>query len=314
MWVAFKTRQGRSHNYVKRSQQRLAKLPNWFTGKKAHDIERVDITSVLEGIADRGVTIEVNRFQSLISAVLGWGLSEGLLKSNAALGINRRFKEEPRGRVLTDAEVRTFWFGIGKAPASEAAKIAMRLCFVLGQRPKEIAELRLDGLALNALQPTATISRTSSKNRTEHVVPLPKLAVDLLRMAVALVPSSEWVFPSPKGKGPIDPHAFVVALRRARDEGDKLFGMKDVQLYDAKRTIATFLGNHGYPNEFVGLLFNHLTAKSGSITGRHYNHSHYMKQKRDLIELWAGHLEEVLELASVEAATPKGRARRQINR
>ena len=171
----------------------------------------------------------------------------------------------------------------------------MRLCFVLGQRPKEIAHLRQSKLALDADKPTATIEKTTSKNRVEHIVPLPPLAVGLLLRALALATGSEWVFPSPTNKGPIDPHTFSSVVQRARDPKDKsLFGMTDIQLYDVKKTIATFLGEAGHPNQMIGLLFNHLTAKEGTVTGKHYNHSTYMQTKRDLIEQWARHLDEVL--------------------
>lgn len=302
-WVAFKRRQGRAGSYMGRSAQRIAALPKWFRDLKAADIERVNVTAVLDTVAKRGVSTETNRVQALISAVLKWAVSEGLLDRDVSQGIKRRFEEEPRERVLSDAEVRAFWFGLADCPASEASKIAMRLCFVLGQRPKEIAHLRKSGLALDALQPTATVDKVTSKNRTEHVVPLPRLAVELLRQACALSPSAEWVFPSPKGSGPIDPHTFakVMDRERRRTADGTLFGIRDAQLYDSKKTVATFLGNAGYPDQFIGLLFNHLTAKGGTVTGKHYNHARYMQQKREMVELWARHLESVLGIERADA-------------
>jgi hypothetical protein len=112
------------------------------------------------------------------------------------------------------------------------------------------------------------------------------------------------VFPNPQSSGPIDPHAFANVVYRARDrESRAVFGIEDAQLYDAKKTIATFLGNAGHPDQFIGLLFNHLTAKSATVTGRHYNHADYLKQKREMIELWSQHLETVLEPASTVAGS-----------
>jgi integrase len=302
-WVAFKRRQGRSSSYLKRSEERLAILPLGFREMKVTDIKRVHITAALDAVAKRGAKTETNRQQALISAVLKWAVSEGLLDDDPSRGIKRRFKEEARERCFTDDEVRAFWFGIDTAPCSQATRIAMRLCFVLGQRPKEIAHLRKDELTLDALHPTATISKEIAKNRTQHIVPLPRLAVDLLREAIALAPDSEWVFPRPDGEGPIDPHCLAVAIYRARDSktGD-VFGVHAAQLYDAKRTIATYLGDQGHPDQFIGLLFNHLTAKGGTITGKHYNHSIYMNQKRAMIEQWASHLGAVLEIAPLNPA------------
>jgi integrase len=181
----------------------------------------------------------------------------------------------------------------------------MRLCFVLGQRPKEITHLKKSGLALDALHPTATIEKTTAKNRTEHVVPLPRLAIELLRQACELSGQSEWVFPNRDGAGPLNPNRFskVVERMRRQSRDGTVFGVKNAQLYDSKKTVATFLGNAGYPDQFIGLLFNHLTAKGGTVTGKHYNHARYMAQKREMIELWARHLEGVLGIErSAEAS------------
>lgn len=294
-WVAFKERQGRSNSYTKRSRLRLASLPHWFREMKSEDIQRANVAEALDIVAERGANSETNRHQALISAVLKWAVSEGYLDQDPSHGLKRRFDETARTRVLTDDEVRILWCGLDAATASEGTKIAMRLCFVLGQRPNEIASLQQCDLALDAAPPTATILKSVSKNKAEHIVPLPRRAVELLVKALDLAPASKWVFPSPTTDRHIDPNAFSSVLYRARDSKDKtLFGMSDVQLYDLKKTIATFLGEAGHTNEVIGILLNHLTAKSGSITGRHYNHSKYLKTKRDLIEQWAEHLDRVL--------------------
>ena len=198
-------------------------------------------------------------------------------------------------------------------PADAATHIAMRLVLATGQRPKEIAHLRRDRLSLDGLHPTMTVPKETAKNSTEHVVPLSRLAIGLVKEAIGIadraaetrakrngtdVVTSDWVFPAPGGETPLDPHSFAVALHRARDaKAQTLFGLKDVQLYDARKTLATFLGNAGHPDQFVGLLLNHLAAKSGSVTGRHYNHAKYLDQKRAMMAEWARHLEKVLGIA-----------------
>ncbi|MEQ1718061.1 MAG: tyrosine-type recombinase/integrase [Hyphomicrobium sp.] len=252
-------------------------------------------------------------------------MSEGLLDRDASAGVKRRFEEVPRERVLSDDETRKLWDGLGTIRATESARIAMKLCLVLGQRPKEIATLRKDRLALDALHPTATVERTTSKNRVEHIVPLPKLAAELLQQACELYPLSAFVFPDRAGMvldhrtrglsaqrdgrheperadGPLNPNRFSKIVERARAKDGSLFGIADVQLYDSKKTVATFLGNAGFPDQFIGLLFKHLTAKGGTVTGKHYNHARNMQQKREMIELWARHLEGVIGVEREEAS------------
>lgn len=320
-WIEFKRRQGRAESYLRRSELRLKNFPEWFRQLKFAEIERVNVTAALEEIAKRGAKTETNRYHALISAVLKWALSEGLLERDASAGVKRRFEEEPRERVLSDEETRRLWIGFGTIPATESARIAMRLCLVLGQRPKEIATLRKDRLELNGPAPTATVQRKMAKNRVEHVVPLPPLAVALLREACDLHPESAFVFPNRDGMvldrrqrglsaprfgrsegaredAPLDPNRFSKIVERARAKDGSLFGIADVRLYDSKKTVATFLGNAGYPDQFIGLLFNHLTAKAGTVTGKHYNHASYMKQKREMVELWGRHLEGVVGFVS----------------
>ena len=326
-WTAFKRRQGRSESYTSRSVQRLAKLPSWFKDMKACEIKRVHVTGVLEDAARRGATTEVNRYQSFIAGVLSWASNDGIIEVNVARGVKRRFDENERDRVLKDAEVKAFWEGIATAPASEGSKLAMRLCLVLGQRPNEIAGLLQANLALDDLHPTAVIPKRAGKNKkTDHVVPLPKLAVALLREAVEIAKGSRWAFPNPEGTGSVEPHAFSKIIDRVRrdenpdrydargrvkqdggaslydTENTTVFGVRDAQLYDSKSTIATFLGEAGYPNQFIGMIFNHLTAKGATVTGKHYNFSPQMRQKREMVELWARHLEGIIGVVRAEPA------------
>jgi integrase len=298
-WIAAKTRQGRAASYMKRSAFRLNAMPESFTSQKARDVTRAHVSGMLDQIGKDGATTEVNRYHAFVSGIFKWAVSEGFIDRDPSQGLKKRFDERARERVLTDAEVRAFWEGVGTAKASPGARIAMRLCLALGQRPKEIAHMRRDGLKLDGPSPTLTISRTTTKNKIEHVLPLPAIAVGLIREALALSDGNEWLFPAPGGIEPLDPHAFSVILHRARDKKTgTLFGTKDAILYDARKTLATFLGDAGYPSEFVGLLLNHISAKAGTVTGRHYNHARYMTQKREMIELWARHLEGVLGIAS----------------
>ena len=308
-WLDFKSRQTRGNSASHRNAIRQmigqplpgAKrrstpnrgLPKWFLAMKAPEITRADVTRVLEAEAKRGATIQVNRRQAMISSALSWGLAEGVLEVNVAHGIRRRFEENVRYRRFSAGELRALWAGINTVGGEPGTKIAIRLCIALGQRPNEICSLKRAKVSLDSLQPMATIEKGTSKNRVEHNIPLPALAVELLRDAVALAKESPYVFPSVMGK-PLTPKALGKALHRARAKDGTLFGIADAELYDSKTTIASFLGDASYTNDQVGILFNHLSATKGSVTGRSYNHSSYMPLKLELTKRWADHLDVVL--------------------
>lgn len=298
-WLTFKAEDGRSKDYLADNKQRLGRLPEWFAAKNARDITRADVSEVVKRLIARGVKIEANRTQAFISSVLSWAADNELVKENVALGLKKRGKEQPRERTLSDGELKTLWEGVDDIPATEATKIAIKLCIVTGQRPKEVCELRKDRLVLDGPLPTLSIGRDSAKNRTTHDVPLTGLGADLLKRAVELSADAVLVFPSKSRKSKpavaIDSHILSKALLRARTDDGKLFGVADVELYDAKATMATWLGDQGHPDEFIALLLNHKSSRKG-VTGKHYNNARYMAQKRIMMDEWNRHLAEVLGL------------------
>jgi integrase len=198
---------------------------------------------------------------------------------------------------LNDDEIRPIWSGLDTVPGDAASKIAMRLCLVLGQRPKEIVHLAKVHLNLDAPMPTMLVASNEAKNRDTHIVPLSGMAVELFREALVLSRDAPWVFPAPGGQGPLAPHALTHIVSRARRKGDGTFlGVNIARLYDFKRTVATGLGDLGFPDEMIGRLLNHRGAKSRSITSKHYNHALYLRERLEMLRAWERKLRGVLGL------------------
>ena len=74
-----------------------------------------------------------NRCQSLVSGVMNWAVSEDLLEISPTHGITKRGAETPRERVLSDAELKTFWDALRPTRIDDA----IRLLLLLGQRREE---------------------------------------------------------------------------------------------------------------------------------------------------------------------------------
>lgn len=292
LWADRKAEQGRAANYVVNQTGRLNRLPKWLREMKAGEIERIHLTRALNDAAKRGKS-ECNMAHSGLTGVLRWALSEGLINHDPTAGLKKRFAPTVRDRVLNDGELQLYWKAIDKLPASDRAKLALRLILVTGQRPKEICGLAVDDLALDDLHPALTIRAESAKNGCEHIVPLPPLAVSLCRRALEVAGDSKWLFPSPGGKAAMDPHALSRIFVRARGEDGCLHGLADFNVYDSRRSMATYLGDQGHPNEFIALILNHRSTHTGTVTGRHYNHSAYLAQKRTLLGEWNAHLEDL---------------------
>ena len=127
------------------------------------------------------------------------------------------------------------------------------------------------------------------KNRRDHMVPLTDAAMEVVSKAISLSGESEFVFPSPvrDGRvGHINGEAVSMAMRRNRA---KAFGVPDMRTHDLRRTMRTFLGEQGVPDEVADRVLNH--ARPG-VGNQHYNHAKMLPQVRGALELWAEHVEQ----------------------
>ena len=114
------------------------------------------------------------------------------------------------------------------------ARCFLKLALTTAQRIGEVTGIAMSELSLNGTAPTWTVPGDRSKNGQPNRVPLSPAAVQLIMEARQLA-DGPWLFPSPKGVGPIDPHAPTKALERARSA----IGIEDFRIHDLRRTAAT---------------------------------------------------------------------------
>jgi hypothetical protein len=106
-------------------------LPKWRT-LRASEIRRRDVRELVEAIAERPAPIAANRIRALISKIFNFGISREMVEFNPCLQLEQPASERRRDRVLTDAEIRTFWTALDHEPLAIAA--AFRLRLVTAQR------------------------------------------------------------------------------------------------------------------------------------------------------------------------------------
>jgi integrase len=289
---------------------------------KAHAVQRHDIGRVLSTArkatdgrqghdGTRRLTHRPNKVLDIVRAVYRWGVSEGLVTVDPTAGRKRPIrKEAARERVLTPAEIRTIWAALDKAPVArergpdgrlarrqegdfpmlKATALAMKLSLATGQRIGEVSGIPLAELDLNDVAPVWTIAGSRTKNGDAHRVPLSGLAVELIEEAKALAGGSAWLFPTPDGEGPVDPHAATRALARAR----KAIGVANWRVHDLRRTCATMMGELGVRPHVIAAVLNHISVTKGTVTGRSYNQFTYDPDKREALTAWGARLERIV--------------------
>lgn len=242
-------------------------------------IDRMRVIEVLDEIAKSSTPIQANRSQTVISAVFSWALDEGLVAAHPALRIRKRGAEIPRDSVMNDEQLREFWAGL--ETVGEPAAAIIKLLLLLGSRLQEIAGIRVSELRLNE-RPHWILPGSRSKNSRSHTVPLPPLALDLIKSALTTAGGSAFLFPARfVDDGPFD-HKFVSrrCKRLYRD-----VGLPDMRLHDLRHQAATGMARCGVPLDIRQLVQNQLTGR-GKAIGSIYDQHEYFDEKLRALTLW----------------------------
>ena len=267
--------------------------------RKAKDIKRRDIVLLIDEIVDRGSPITANRTLRIIKKMFSFAVKRGVLDASPCMEIDPPAKENQRERVLTEEEIKIFWFGLDKAKMSDATKLVLRLLLITAQRKGEVSQAEWSEIDLK--NKWWTIPKERSKNERIHRVPLSPMAIDIFKQAKLLAGDSRWVFPSSKGL-PVTPRSISRAIRNNSEKifsdspkhtppyGD-FFRIDHFVPHDLRRTATSMMTGSGVDELHVSKVLNHTIS---GVTSRHYNHYTYDKEKQQALETWDRKLNSIL--------------------
>jgi integrase len=239
------------------------------------DLHRRD--SVLDAIIGRDCSTEANLVYGDLRTMLRWAVGRGDLDRNPIDGMKTPGAPGRRDRVLSEPEIRHLWsllptvFG-----AFPDCQRILKLCLITGQRVGEVAGMERGELDLHAK--VWKIPARRSKNKHEHLVPLTRIALDVLDDALA-EPGPALLFSLP-------PAVVSRYVWRAQAK----FGMEPWVIHDLRRSVITHMAALGIPPIVLGHVANHRTTTRAGVTLAVYSQYTYDKEKRAALELWGERL------------------------
>jgi integrase len=204
----------------------------------------------------------------------------------------------------------------------EGTRRILKLCLVTAARVGEVAGMSVDEVDLD--RRVWTIPAHRSKNKLPHVLPLPDLAVELIRAQLAEVRKvaakrearlarrivrmreasdkaeiagngPELIFPGSGSRGPINVSSVGKAIQYSLEH----FGVAPFTPHDLRRTAATRMEEIGISPFIVAHVLGHVSVTKASITSKVYARYDYAREKREAVERWAAHLRGIAEGAAV---------------
>ena len=275
------------------------------------DVNAPTLLATLRQVEARGAIETAHRLRQRAERVFKYAVASGLCDNNPAASIGEAMKPKPAKRrwpAITDIDpLRELLRAVDTAAASPVTRLASRFLALTAQRPGNVHRLRWEQVkGVDWTKPSATadeatwhIPAANMKQELalredyefDHVVPLPKAAIDALRAARTLTGRGPFVFPS----------AVAAHKRMSENALNALYhrlGYKGVHVAHGWRSSFSTIMNeraertrHGdeallIDRLIVDLMLAHRPSGMSESEFR-YNRARYMARRRELACDWA---------------------------
>lgn len=259
----------------------------------AGDIHASDVSAYLATIYARGSVVAADRARSYLSAAFNYGMKAshdyrseqrqhwGIASNPVAAVRKDASASKPRDRALSAADIRTFWHAMDGGGFALETRAALRLMICCGQRAQETLRMDASEIDLNAGLWVMPAEKTKV-GRFAHTVPLPSMAVDIIRELMLVRPT-----------GLLMPITYA-ALSRSVARWLRHGHVDAFQPRDLRRTWKSRAADAGVDRFMRDLIQQHAMGDTGS---RHYDRADYLPQMRVAMAKWDEWLKSCLQSA-----------------
>ena len=252
---------GAQHRRATASEKRIATVFAKVLGAPLFDLDRATI----QLIADewRSASTASSAVRSL-RPCLKWGERRGFSRPGLA-DLEQVAATRVRDRVVLPAEIAEIWPHLRAAHGDVIKWLLLTGCRLTEATEMTWGEIRGDRW---------TIPAARAKNNLERTIPLSAPAIGLLTERGRGAPN-ELVFPSERGK-------VISNWDRETKRLHRLSRTSGWHRHDLRRTVATLLGDLGFPPHVISVVLGHAHIASGATAI--YARSRYQREHADALD------------------------------
>ena len=277
---------GWSDTHLRNITQRMEKnIFPWIGARPIAEINAPELLTVLRRIEARGAAETAHRALENCGQIFRYGVATGRCDRNPAADLRGALvsaKSKNLPSVTDPVEVGALLRAIDGFKGTLNVSCALRLAPLLFVRPGELRKAEWSQFDLKGSEWRFVVSKT----RTEHLVPLSRQAVEILKELHPLTGARKYVFPGRDPQKPMSEAAINAALRRMG--------------YDTKTDIT----GHGFRAMARTLLHEKLDVKPEVIEhqlahrvpdalGTAYNRTKFLDERRKMMQQWADYLDKL---------------------
>lgn len=238
---------------------------------------------VLRPMEARGVGEMTARVKNIISQVFRFGVASGYVERDITTDLTGALKKvvrSHRAAITEPIELAKLLRAIEDYDGNITVKHALQLAPLLFVRPGELRAMKWADIDFE----TAEWRYLISKTKTEHIVPLSRQSLAILKSMHPLTGSCELVFPSVRSVArPISDNTLNAALRRMG------YTKEEVSAHGFRATARTILEE--VLQERIEYIEHQLAHTVKDSLGRAYNRTKHLEQRHRMMQTWSDYLE-----------------------
>ncbi|ROS05740.1 integrase [Sinobacterium caligoides] len=257
-----------------------------------NELKTIDLLKVIQRLETRGAIETAYNALQVMGQIFRYAVQTQRIEHNPVPDLAGSIQAKvvkPRAAITEPAELGRLLVDIDGYYGSHVVRTMLALAPLLFQRPGEVAGMEWNELDLDGALWIIPKERKKERNTREddHIVPLSRQAVALLRDIYPLTGHSRYVFTNQQRESKSATPASVNKAMRKMG-----YCTKNTQSFHGFRATArTMLDERlGFPVEWI----EHQSGRSvRDPLGRTYNRTKHLDQRIDMIQKWADYLDEL---------------------
>jgi integrase len=249
------------------------------------ELEPPELLDMLRKVERRGATETARRLKQLIGQIFRFAIVTGRAKRDPSADLKdalRATGEPHRHRAMPLAELPTFLQKLETYSGEQQTKLALKLVTLTFLRTTELRAGKWKELEnLDGSIPQWRVPAERMKMRLEHLVPLSRQAVVVLRDLKALAGNSPNIFPSPGKDGCMSSNTMLYALYRMGYHGR-------ATTHGFRGVASTILNESNLFNrDWIERQLAHVERNE---VRRAYNAAEWTPDRRRMMQWWADYI------------------------
>jgi integrase len=293
-WIANMLKaKGLSADHIERTKRRFeVHFFPWIGHKAIGAVTDDDVLSCIKRIEGAKLIDTAHRALSQAGAMFRYAKARKYIKHNPVADIERNHtlpavNVKHHAAITEPAKVGALMRALDAYDGSFVVRSALRIAPLLFVRPGELRHAEWQELNLDGDEPEWRIPGPKMKMREQHIVPLSRQAVAILRdlAPVTGADGAGYVFPSNRNAArPMSENTLNVALRACGYAKDQQ------SAHGFRTTASTLLNERGWNRDAIERQLAH--GERDKVRAA-YNAAEYLPERRKMMQAWADYIDQL---------------------